>query len=185
LEGLAGDRHRARWATAGVEASLPLFSEVDSEEASLALPAIEVGEAIKADYATLGTTLGPHPMSLLRQRCRVEGIRGLGGVVDSRRLAELPGDIGVAIAGLVVGRQRPGSAKGVTFLTLEDEFGMVNVVVWPHLAVRYRRVLLESRLLRVVGKLESQAGVRHVIARRLVDLTGLLEGLSTRSRDFH
>ena len=185
LEGLAGDRHRARWATAGVEASLPLFSEVDSEEASLALPAIEVGEAIKADYATLGTTLGPHPMSLLRQRCRVEGIRGLGGVVDSRRLAELPGDIGVAIAGLVVGRQRPGSAKGVTFLTLEDEFGMVNVVVWPHLAIRYRRVLLESRLLRVVGKLESQAGVRHVIARRLVDLTGLLEGLSTRSRDFH
>ncbi|WP_087720146.1 error-prone DNA polymerase [Salinicola salarius] len=185
LEGLAGDRHRARWATAGVEASLPLFSEVDSEEASLALPAIEVGEAIKADYATLGTTLGPHPMSLLRQRCRVEGIRGLGGVVDSRRLAELPGDIGVAIAGLVVGRQRPGSAKGVTFLTLEDEFGMVNVVLWPHLAVRYRRVLLESRLLRVVGKLESQAGVRHVIARRLVDLTGLLEGLSTRSRDFH
>ena len=185
LEGLAGDRHRARWATAGVEASLPLFSEVDSEEASLALPAIEVGEAIKADYATLGTTLGPHPMSLLRQRCRVEGIRGLGGVVDSRRLAELPGDIGVAIAGLVVGRQRPGSAKGVTFLTLEDEFGMVNVVVWPHLAIRYRRVLLESRLLRVVGRLESQAGVRHVIARRLVDLTGLLEGLSTRSRDFH
>lgn len=185
LEGLAGDRHRARWVTAGVEASLPLFSEVDSEEASLALPAIEVGEAIKADYATLGTTLGPHPMSLLRQRCRVEGIRGLGGVVDSRRLAELPGDIGVAIAGLVVGRQRPGSAKGVTFLTLEDEFGMVNVVVWPRLAVRYRRVLLESRLLRVVGKLESEAGVRHVIARRLVDLTGLLEGLSTRSRDFH
>ena len=185
LEGLAGDRHRARWATAGVEASLPLFAEADSEEASLALPAIEVGEAIKADYATLGTTLGPHPMSLLRQRCRVEGIRGLGGVVDSRRLAELPGDIGVAIAGLVVGRQRPGSAKGVTFLTLEDEFGMVNVVVWPHLAIRYRRVLLESRLLRVVGRLESQAGVRHVIARRLVDLTGLLEGLSTRSRDFH
>lgn len=189
LEGLAGDRHRARWATAGVEASLPLFAqngiEFDSEEVSLTLPAIEVGEAIKADYATLGTTLGPHPMSLLRQRCRVEGIRGLGGVVDSRRLAELPGDIGVAIAGLVVGRQRPGSAKGVTFLTLEDEFGMVNVVVWPHLAIRYRRVLLESRLLRVVGRLESQAGVRHVIARRLVDLTGLLEGLSTRSRDFH
>jgi error-prone DNA polymerase len=185
LESLAGDRHRARWAIAGVETQKPLFAEVDIEEEEPMLPAVEVGEALKTDYATLGTTLGPHPMSLLRQRCRVEGIRGLGGVVDSRRLAELPGDIGVAIAGLVVGRQRPGSAKGVTFLTLEDEFGMVNVVVWPHLAIRYRRVLLESRLLRVVGRLESQAGVRHVIARRLVDLTGLLEGLSTRSRDFH
>ncbi|WP_298844056.1 error-prone DNA polymerase [uncultured Salinicola sp.] len=189
LEGLAGDRHRARWATAGIEASLPLFSqdgaEVDSEEETLALPAIEVGEAIKADYAALGTTLGPHPMSLLRQRYRAEGSRGLGGVVDSKRLTELPSDIGVAIAGLVVGRQRPGSAKGVTFLTLEDEFGMVNVVVWPRLAVRYRRILLESRLLRVTGRLESQEGVRHIIAKRLVDLTGLLEGLSTRSRDFH
>ncbi|WP_083941989.1 error-prone DNA polymerase [Salinicola socius] len=185
LEGLAGDRHQARWAAAGIETSLPLFSEVETEEETFALPTLEVGEAIKADYATLGTTLGPHPMSLLRQRCRAEGTRGLGGVVDSKRLAELPSDIGVAIAGLVIGRQRPGSAKGVTFLTLEDEFGMVNVVVWPHLAVRYRRILLESRLLRVIGKLESQAGVRHVIARRLTDLTGLLEGLSTRSRDFH
>jgi len=122
---------------------------------------------------------------LLRQRCQSGGIRGLGGVVDSKRLAALPSDIGVAIAGLVVGRQRPGSAKGVTFLTLEDEFGMVNVVVWPNLAVRYRRILLESRLLRVVGKLESQQGVRHIIAKRLVDLSGMLEGLSTRSRDFH
>ncbi|WP_342595871.1 error-prone DNA polymerase [Salinicola lusitanus] len=185
LEGLAGDRHRARWAAAGIEASLPLFSEVDSEEEPLALPAIEIGEAIKADYATLGTTLGPHPLALLRQRCRSGGTRGLGGVVDSRRLATLPGDIDVAIAGLVVGRQRPGSAKGVTFLTLEDEFGMVNVVVWPRLAERYRRILLESRLLRVAGKLESQEGVRHLIARHLTDLTGLLEGLSTRSRDFH
>ncbi|WP_083627697.1 error-prone DNA polymerase [Salinicola sp. MH3R3-1] len=191
LEGLAGDRHRARWATAGIEDSLPLFAQADveivtdAEEEALVLPAIEVGEAIKADYATLGTTLGPHPMSLLRQRCHTNGIRGLGGVVDSKRLADLPSDIGVAIAGLVVGRQRPGSAKGVTFLTLEDEFGMVNVVVWPHLAVRYRRILLESRMLRVNGKLESQEGVRHVIAKRLTDLTGLLEGLSTRSRDFH
>ncbi|MGM8851275.1 error-prone DNA polymerase [Salinicola halophyticus] len=191
LEGLVGDRHRARWATAGIETSLPLFAQADieiaadAEEEALVLPAIEVGEAIKADYATLGTTLGPHPMSLLRERCHTNEFRGLGGAVDSKRLANLPSDIGVAIAGLVVGRQRPGSAKGVTFLTLEDEFGMVNVVVWPHLAVRYRRILLESRLLRVNGKLESQAGVRHVIAKRLVDLTGLLEGLSTRSRDFH
>jgi error-prone DNA polymerase len=191
LEGLAGDRHRARWATAGIETSLPLFAQADveivadAEEEALVLPAIEAGESIKADYATLGTTLGPHPMSLLRQRCHTNEFRGLGGVLDSKRLADLPSDIGVAIAGLVVGRQRPGSAKGVTFLTLEDEFGMVNVVVWPHLAVRYRRILLESQLLRVNGKLESQEGVRHIIAKRLVDLTGLLEGLSTRSRDFH
>jgi len=191
LERLAGDRHRARWATAGIETSLPLFAQADveivadAEEEALVLPAIEVGEAIKADYATLGTTLGPHPMSLLRQRCHAGDIRGLGGVVDSKRLATLPSDIGVTLAGLVIGRQRPGSAKGVTFLTLEDEFGMVNIVVWPNLAVRYRRILLESRLLRVTGKLENQEGVRHIIAKRLIDLTGMLEGLSTRSRDFH
>ena len=81
-------------------------------------------------------------------------------------------------------RQRPETASGVTFMTLEDEHGMVNVVVWKDLAERQRRVLLESRLLAVEGRLESEQGVRHLIAQRLEDLTPLLSGLATGSRDF-
>ncbi|WP_232825093.1 error-prone DNA polymerase [Salinicola sp. RZ23] len=179
LAALVGDRHQARWAVAGIETTLPLFGEHDVEEAAIALPPMAVAEAVRADYASVGTTLGPHPLALLRHA------RGLGGVVDSRRLATLPGDVGVHVAGLVIGRQRPGSAKGVTFLTLEDEFGLFNVVVWKRLAERYRRVLLEARLLRVVGRHERHQGVRHVIARRLIDLSPLLDGLTPHSRDFH
>ena len=85
----------------------------------------------------------------------------------------------------MVGRQRPQTASGVIFVTLEDEFGMVNVVVWHDLAERQRRVLVGSQLLQVDGRLESVDGVRHLIARRLQDLTPLLDGLDIRSRDFH
>jgi error-prone DNA polymerase len=88
-------------------------------------------------------------------------------------------------AGLVIGRQRPQTASGVTFVTLEDEHGMINVVVWRQLAERQRRPFLEARLLMVEGKLEAENGVRHVIARRLHDLTPLLGSLDVRSRDFH
>lgn len=88
------------------------------------------------------------------------------------------------MAGLVIGRQRPQTASGVIFVTLEDEFGMINVIVWHDLAERQRRVLLNARLLRVDGNLEVASGVRHVIAGRLSDLTPLLTGLDVRSRDF-
>jgi len=91
----------------------------------------------------------------------------------------------VRVAGLVTLRQRPETASGVTFLTLEDEDGMTNVVIWRDLAERQRRVLLESRLLAVEGRLENQHGVLHLIAQRLGNLTALLGSLDTRSRDFH
>jgi len=84
----------------------------------------------------------------------------------------------------VVGRQRPGTASGVTFVTLEDEHGMINVVVWRDLAERQRKVLVGSQLMQVFGKFEYQKGVRHIIAQRLFDLTPLLTGLDVRSRDF-
>ena len=90
----------------------------------------------------------------------------------------------VSIAGLVIGRQRPQTASGVIFVTLEDEFGLVNVVVWHDLAERQRRVLVQSQMLRIDGHLEAADGVRHVIARRLSDLTPLLTGLDVHSRDF-
>lgn len=180
LRGLAGHRHRARWAVAGVEVQAPLFAGLpEQEEMQVALPLPSVGEDMLTDYATLGTTLGPHPVSLLRAALRKRRCR------SSRELLAVDHGRNLSVAGLVVGRQRPQTASGVIFVTLEDEHGMVNVVVWHDLAERQRRVLVGSRLLQVDGRLESVDGVRHLIARRLHDLTPLLSGLDVRSRDFH
>ncbi|WP_460418947.1 error-prone DNA polymerase [Pseudomonas sp. microsymbiont 2] len=180
LRGLAGNRHQARWQVAAVQAQLPLFAQVEPQlEQAVELPAPSVGEDLVADYVTLGTTLGPHPLRLLRSRLRALGCR------SSRELTDVEHGDNIAVAGIVVGRQRPGTASGVTFVTLEDEHGMVNVVVWRDLAERQRRALVGSRLLKVSGRLEQESGVRHLIARRLEDLSPLLQGLDVRSRDFH
>ena len=179
LHGLAGHRHHARWAVAGVEPQLPLFAELAATtEAPVNLPLPTTGEDLLTDYATLGTTLGPHPLTLLRDQLRARRCR------SSRELADAEPGRPVSVAGLVIGRQRPQTASGVVFVTLEDEFGLINVVVWQHLAERQRPVLLQSQLLRVDGHLESAHGVRHVIAGRLRDLSALLSGLDVRSRDF-
>ncbi|KPC25658.1 Error-prone DNA polymerase [Pseudomonas syringae pv. cilantro] len=178
LRGLIGHRHRARWEVAGVEAQRPLFDDLPSEETPVTLPLPTVGEDLMADYATLGTTLGPHPLALLRRQLAAKRFR------SSQDLLTLENDRTLSLAGLVIGRQRPGTASGVTFVTLEDEFGMVNVVVWRDLAERQRKVLVGSQLLQVFGRLESKSGVRHLIAQRLYDLTPLLTGLDVRSRDF-
>jgi error-prone DNA polymerase len=179
LRGLIGHRHRARWEIAGVEAQRPLFTDqCTSDEPQVALPLPSVAQDLVADYQTLGTTLGPHPMALLRSKLTAKRFR------SSRDLLTLEHGCTVNVAGLVVGRQRPGTASGVTFVTLEDEHGMLNVVVWLDLAERQRKVLVGSQLMQVFGKFEYQKGVRHVIAQRLFDLTPLLTGLDVRSRDF-
>ncbi len=178
LRGLIGHRHRARWEVAGVEVQRPLFDDLPSEEHQVTLPLPTVAEDLVADYATQGTTLGPHPLALLRRQLAAKRFR------SSRDLLTLENDRTLSVAGLVIGRQRPGTASGVTFVTLEDEFGMVNVVVWRDLAERQRKVLVGSQLLQVFGRLESKSGVRHLIAQRLYDLTPLLTGLDVRSRDF-
>nr|WP_283939045.1 error-prone DNA polymerase [Pseudomonas sp. T1.Ur] len=179
LRGLAGDRHRARWEIAGVEKQLGLFAGLPSqEEPTVALPTPTVGENLFADYATLGTTLGPHPLALLRSELRARRCR------SSRELQTVEHGRNVSVAGLVTGRQRPGTASGVTFVTLEDEFGNLNVVVWRDLAERQRKVLVGSQLLRVDGRWESVGEVRHLIAGRLSDLSELLAGIHVRSRDF-
>ncbi|MCQ2035554.1 error-prone DNA polymerase [Stutzerimonas kunmingensis] len=179
LRGLAGHRHRARWAVAGIEPQLPLFDGLPAmEETPIYLPLPSVSEDLFNDYATLGTTLGPHPLTLLRNELMARRCQ------SSRELATIEHGRLVSVAGLVIGRQRPQTASGVIFVTLEDEFGMVNVVVWRDLAERQRRPLIQSQLLRIDGHLESASGVRHVIAGRLSDLTPLLTGLDVRSRDF-
>ncbi|AHL34964.1 DNA polymerase [Pseudomonas brassicacearum] len=179
LQGLAGDRHRARWAVAGVQKQLGLFAGLPSqEEVPVALPKPTVGENLFADYAMLGTTLGPHPLALLRSELRARRCR------SSRELQAVEHGRNVSVAGLVTGRQRPGTASGVTFVTLEDEFGNLNVVVWRDLAERQRKVLVGSQLLRVDGRWESVGEVRHLIAGRLSDLSELLAGIQVHSRDF-
>ena len=179
LRQLAGDRHRARWEVAGVQQQLGLFAGLPSQdEPPVCLPTPSVSEDLHADYHSVGTTLGPHPLALLRTQLR--GLR----CRSSRELLEVEHGRNVSVAGLVTGRQRPGTASGVTFVTLEDEFGNINVVVWRDLAERQRKALVGSQLLRVDGRWEQVGEVRHLIAGRLSDLSPLLNGISVFSRDF-
>ena len=149
------------------------------DEAQPALPAPTEGQDIVADYRRLGLTLRRHPLALLRRQLRE---RRLATAAEIQRA---PHGRLVRTAGIVIGRQRPDTASGVMFVTLEDETGATNVIVWRDLGDRQRRELLGARLLGVYGKVEREGAVVHVLAGRLVDLTPLLGALPTRSRDFH
>jgi len=179
LAALAGHRHRAAWQVAGIEAPLPLLPQPLMTEGIPLLRAPREGEDIVADYSHLGLSLRRHPVALLRPRLEERSF--LSAV---RLRAGVNGSV-VRAAGLVITRQRPGTASGVTFVTLEDETGHVNLIVWRDLAERQRRELLGSRLLGVIGKLQLEGEVMHVIAHRLIDLSRWLGALSARSRDFH
>jgi len=180
LRGLLGHRHKARWLMAGVESRTPLLDEtLSARESQVALPMPRVEDDMRTDYATLGLTLGRHPLSLLRSRLARRGLR------RSRELPALPNGTHVAFAGIVTLRQRPGTANDTTFVTLEDEDGLTNIVVWKRIAERDRRALLSSRLVPVRGHLGAGAGVQHLVAKRLENLDAMLGHLDTRSRDFH
>jgi error-prone DNA polymerase len=180
---LSGNRHLAFWEVAGAERELPLhFTETRGtvlSEGRPLLPLPTEGQGIVADYASLGLTLGRHPLALLRPRLAA------GALLTAGDLAALAHGTKVRTAGIVLMRQRPATASGVTFLTLEDESGQVNVIVWERVGREQRPALLESRLLEVHGELQQQEGVRHLIAHRLIDRSALLGELLTRSRDFH
>jgi error-prone DNA polymerase len=179
LAGLSGHRRHALWDVAGVERMPALLDAAPIEEAQPLLAAPSEGENIVADYANLGLTLGRHPVALLRERLQRQRM------FTAAELKALPHGRLARVTGLVTGRQRPGTASGVTFVTLEDETGMVNVIVWRDLAERQRKELLRSSLLTVYGTLEREGEVVHLIAARLRDQTALLGSLITRSRDFH
>ncbi|MBM3347033.1 MAG: error-prone DNA polymerase, partial [Betaproteobacteria bacterium] len=179
LASLAGHRRQAWWAVAGIETRQNLLSTAPVHEAAPALPAPGEGDEVLADYASLGLTLGRHPLALLRPRL------GRMGFVTAAATRALSGGQYTRAAGLVTGRQRPGTASGVVFVTLEDETGSVNVIVWRDLADDQRRELLKSRLMGVEGVLEREGDVTHLIARRLHDHSDLLGRLKARSRDFH
>ena len=137
------------------------------------------GQDIVADYRTLSLTLRRHPLSLLRERLRKRRLSTAAEIRDA------PHGRIVRTAGIVIGRQRPDTASGVVFVTIEDETGATNVIVWRDLGDRQRRELLHARLLAVYGNVEREGEVVHVQAGRLVDLSLMLGALETRSRDFH
>ncbi|GAB6042248.1 error-prone DNA polymerase [Endothiovibrio diazotrophicus] len=176
---LAGHRYLAQWRVQGVEEPTPLFEYGAIEEAHPLLPAPGEGDELIADYASLGLSLRRHPLALLRdrlERLRLRPLEEVKGAGHGRL---------VRTAGIVINRQRPGTASGVIFLTLEDETGHLNVIVWRDLAERQRREVLDAPLLGVVGVLEREGTVCHLIAGRLEDHGALLGGLETKSRDFH
>ena len=178
LAALAGHRRLAYWNVAGIEQATPL-ALASCYEMQPELPPLTEGENLAADYASFGLTLGRHPLALLRVDLRAQRL------VTASELRSLPHGRLTRAAGLVISRQRPGTASGVTFMTLEDETGSINVVVWRDLAEKQRREFLGSHLLAVYGVLERQGEVTHLIAGHLKDLTPMLGDLVTQSRDFH
>jgi error-prone DNA polymerase len=178
LASLAGHRRAALWETLAIdEATRLALRAVPVAPPPLAVPS--EGDEIVGDYATLGLTLRRHPLALLRERLGRRGIR------SAAQLAEARNGQFIRIAGLVTCRQRPATASGVIFVTLEDETGYMNLIVWRDLAERQRKELLGSRLLSVAGEVQKHGRVVHVLARRLEDLSALLGRLAAASHDFH
>lgn len=178
LRALSGDRHKARWAVAGAEKPMPLFQSMDRYEAAPLLKKPTEGQNIVADYQSTGLTLERHPMCLLRRNLdRYD-------YATAERLPDMNNSQRINVAGLVITKQRPGTASGVTFVTLEDETGQINLIVWKKVADEFRSALLNARLLGIAGELQIEGKVIHVIAQQLFDHTEMLGGLSVRSRDF-
>jgi error-prone DNA polymerase len=178
LSALDGHRHKVRWTVEGIEEPTALFASMDRYDATPMLRRPTEGQNIVADYKSLGLTLERHPMALIRAHLSAYGYITAGG------LGKLSSGCVIRVAGLVITKQRPGTASGVTFVTLEDETGYANLVVWKRTAEEQRNVLLNARLMGVEGELQVEGKVVHVIAKKLLDHSGLLGELSVRSRDF-
>ena len=179
LRPLTGHRHQAAWSVAGIDTrATPLLKATRTHELTAELNAPGAADTVLADYRSTGLSLTQHPVALLRAELAAYQVQPAAVLRDypSGRLARA--------SGIVTHRQRPETAKGVVFVTLEDETGGINVIVWPQLAEKQRRVLLASSLLTVYGIWQREGEVRHLIAKQLVDHTALLHGLSTKSRNF-
>jgi error-prone DNA polymerase len=178
LARLQTNRHTATWRALGVERLPGLLAGRSAAEADPRLPAPTEGEAILADYAHLGLTTGRHPLALLRPALERRGL------ADSRQLRALPDGCRVRTCGLVTHLQRPGTASGVVFVSLEDEHGIINLILWPQVFEAQRSVAMRASLLAVSGTLQNRENVTHVVARRLHDASGWVGALRRRSRDF-
>lgn len=179
LRSLAGHRRQAAWAATAAVVQGDLFDGAPLAEPDTALPAPSEGENLVADYRHLSLSLRSHPLNLLRRHLAERRFIPAAELKRSGHRAL------VRAAGIVVGRQRPGTATGIVFVTLEDETGLVNVVVHPQLVEKQRRELLGASLLGIYGQLQVEGEVVHLVAKRLVDLSAWLGKLETSSRDFH
>jgi len=183
LQSLAGHRRQAAWAAgvakavAAVQGDLFAGTTISEPDAELTVPS--EAENLVADYRSLGLTLRRHPLALLRQHLTERRFVTAADLKTAGHRAL------IRAAGIVVGRQRPGTATGIVFVTLEDESGLVNVVVHPQLVEKQRRELLGATLLGIYGQLQIEGEVVHLVAKRLVDLSAWLGRLETSSRDFH
>lgn len=178
LAGLAGHRHQAQWQIAAASVHDDLFAGLDAPEPAVSLPTPREGADIVADYQYTGLSLRRHPLALLRPRLHQ------AGAMNAQQFSQCRQGQSVHVAGIVTMRQRPGSAKGVAFVTLEDETGYVNVVVRPETLAEYRIAVLSARLLRVIGTMQRVGSVQHCVAHQVIDETLWLGNLKTRSRDF-
>jgi error-prone DNA polymerase len=183
LASLSGHRRQQVWDASALRAAPGLLRGVPVDEPVLDLPHAAEGEEVVFDYAATGLSLRAHPVSLLRHQ--LSPMR----LLTAAQMRDYPSGRLVRACGIVTMRQQPGTAKGVVFVTLEDETGSVNVIVWKAVKEQFRDALYRARLLAVYGvwQRDEQSGgeVRHLIAKRLVDLTHLLGELATSSRDFH
>jgi error-prone DNA polymerase len=184
LQSLSGHRHQSQWQIMALESPKPLLRDEQCQSASyfddgVQLPAPQVAEEVLSDYRATGLTLRAHPMSLLRDRYPFNRCK------RHTDLAALGNKHFVRIAGLVTCRQRPGSASGVLFLTLEDETGNSNIVVWQRTQQHFRQALMSGQLLLIKGVVETKDNVIHVIAGALYDYTHELANLRVQSHDFH
>jgi error-prone DNA polymerase len=179
LRALTGHRHQAAWAVAGVDTrATPLLRRTRTHEAAAELPSPDAATTVLADYRATGLSLTQHPLALLRTQLAAFK------VLPANVLRHYPDGRLARASGLVTHRQRPETAKGVVFVTLEDETGAVNVIVWPAVVEAQRRPLLAATLLTVYGVWQCQGEVRHLVAKKLVDHSALLQGLASRSRNF-
>jgi len=179
LAGFDEHRHLAFWRVAGYLSPLPAAPDAVREGMQPLLRAPTEAEDMLADYRALGFTLGRHPLAMLRERLAAKRVLSAGQLQD-----EVDG-AAVRVAGLVITRQRPQTAKEVTFVTLEDESGQVNVVVWQRLGEKYNAALVDSRLMEVRGTLQRAAGITHVVARELIDRSALIGSLRFAIHEFH
>jgi error-prone DNA polymerase len=172
---LGADRRRALWEAKAFRAEdAPLFAQLSDfgPEEDPHLPVMPLAEHVAHDYARVKLSLKAHPMAFLREAC------GARGAIRSDALSTAPNGKRLTVAGVVLLRQRPGSAKGVIFMTLEDEAGAANIIVWPKTFERFRKEVLTGRMLIVSGKLQREGLVIHLIADRIVDATAMLGELT-------
>ena len=179
------NRRHGTWEAMGLsKESMPLFDDVSAQmpHAAATLPPMQPREEVIADYTTTGLSLKRHPVSFVRSALNRWKIATAAEIQNAERF---PNGRVVSVAGLVLVRQRPGTASGVVFITLEDETGVVNLILWSSIYERYRRAARHATLLQANGIIQREGQVIHVLARRLIDRTTLLNGLSQPSRDFH